>query len=121
MALTQVLILDEAAGTSFGTARPFPIKEVSPTTAALANGTETAVAGTAVSVLAANGSRKWCVVQNTGTANVRIGITGVTATTGIQVTPGSLIVLEAPWVHQGAIYAIREGANSSTVFTTEAV
>lgn len=119
MALTQVLILDETAGTSFGNARPFPVLE-GVTTAALANGAETAVGASAVQVLPTNGSRKWCLVQNTGTATVRIGVSGVAATTGIQLTSGSLLVFEAPWVHQGAIFAIREGASSSTVFATEA-
>lgn len=122
MALTQVLILDEVAGTSFGVARPFPVREIAPTASTLANGAaEQLVGNTALSVLTANGSRKWCIVQNTGTANVRIGTANtITATRGIQLTPGSMLVFEAPWVHQGDIYAIREGGTSSTVYTAEA-
>lgn len=91
------------------------------TVSALSNGVETAVAGTAVQVLAANTSRKGAIIQNTGVANVRIGITGVTATTGFRLIPGQSATLKKPFVETSAVFAIREGAISSTVFAQESV
>lgn len=85
----------------------------------LANGAETSVAGSAVQVAAANASRKILFVQNTGVANVRVGVTGVTATTGLRVTPGSMLIFEMPYCPQAAIFSIREGATSSTVLAQE--
>lgn len=85
----------------------------------LANGAETAVAGSAVQVLAANASSKVRFIQNTGVANVRVGVTGVTATTGIRLTPGSMVIFEMPYCPQAALFAIREGATSSTVLAQE--
>lgn len=119
MAIQHVLLVD-TLDTEYNSTKPFPTIG-SVTTAALSNGAETTVAGTAIQVLAQNLSRKWCVVQNTGAANVRVGVSGVAATTGIQVVPGGMLVFEAPFVHQGAVFAIREGGTSSTVFTAEAV
>lgn len=85
----------------------------------LANGAETAVAGSAVQIAASNASRKILIVQNTGVANVRVGITGVTITTGLRLTPGDLFIFEMPFCPQAAIFAIREGAISSTVLAQE--
>lgn len=90
-------------------------------TSSLANGAETAVSSSAVQVLAANASRKFAVIQNTGVANVRIGITGVTATTGLALVPDGSLVLEMPYCATNAIFAIREGAVDSVVFAFEAV
>lgn len=89
------------------------------TVGTLANGAETAVAGSAVQVAASNASRKILIVQNTGVANVRVGITGVTATTGLRLTPGSMFIFEMPYCPQAAIFSIREGATSSTVLAQE--
>lgn len=89
------------------------------TAGTLANGAETAVAGSAVQLVAANASRKVLIVQNTGVANVRVGITGVTATTGFRLTPGSMFIFEMPSCPQAAIFSIREGAISSTVLAQE--
>lgn len=88
-------------------------------TATLSNGAETAVAGSAVSVLAANASRKTAIIQNTGLANVRVGVTGVAATTGVRVAPGDMVIFDMPYCPTAAIFAIREGATSSTVFAME--
>lgn len=85
----------------------------------LANGAETAVAGSAVQIVASNSSRKILIVQNTGVANVRVGVTGVTATTGFRLTPGSMFIFEMPFCPQAAIFSIREGAISSTVLAQE--
>lgn len=88
------------------------------TTGTLANGAQTAVSSSAVEVLAANSNRKRAIVQNVGANAVRIGIAAVTATTGIQLAPGATLQLEVPYIHTGAIFAIRESADS-TVFATE--
>jgi len=88
------------------------------TTGTLANGAETAVSNVAVSVLAANANRKVAIVQNVGNLTARIGVAGVTAATGIQLVAGATLVLEPPYVVTGAIFAIRETADT-TVFATE--
>lgn len=81
----------------------------------LSNGTETTVAGSAVQIIAVNASRKYVIIQNTGNANIRVGITGVTTTTGLRIVPNGSEVLAVG----NAIFAIREGAISSTAFTQE--
>lgn len=88
-------------------------------TGTLANGAETAVAAAAVQVAAANANRKAILVQNVGTANVRVGVSGVTTTTGFRLVPGQIVILEMPFVPTQAIFAIREGATSSTVLAQE--
>lgn len=90
-------------------------------TGTLNNGAETAVAGTAVSIRAANVNRKGLLVQNTGLGIVRIGATGVTATTGYRLNAGDSVVFSMPYTPVNAIYAIREGLISSTVLTQEIV
>lgn len=88
-------------------------------TGTLANGVETAVAAAAVEILAANASRKSALIQNTGAANIRVGVTGVAITTGIRLTPGGMIIFDMPYCPTQAIFAIREGAISSTAFAQE--
>lgn len=90
-------------------------------TGTLNNGAETAVAAVAIQVLAANAARNKLLLQNTGAANVRIGTTGVTATTGFRLAAGSSIIIDNPECPINAIFAIREGAVSSTVFAQEIV
>jgi hypothetical protein len=89
------------------------------TTGTLANGAETAVGAAAVLVLASNASRKTAFIQNTGTKTVRVGIAAVTATTGLQLVAGAVLILNEPHVPTGDIFAIREGASSSTVLAQE--
>lgn len=84
-------------------------------TGTLANGAETAVSSSAVSVLASNANRKAAIIQNVGANNVRVGITGVTATTGVQLKPGGSLTLSMPYVHTGAVFAIRESADSTVL------
>lgn len=86
----------------------------------LSNGAETAVAASAVQVIASNASRTKLIIQNTGLANVRVGITGVTTTTGFRLTPGSMVIFDSPNCPTNAIFAIREGAVSSTVLAQQA-
>lgn len=81
----------------------------------LANGAETAVSSSAVSVLAANANRKKLIVQNTGVNTVRIGTTGVTATTGFRLTAGATMVFDMPHCPTNAVFAIRESADSTVM------
>lgn len=89
---------------------------------ALSNGTETAVSSSAVQVIAANLNRRKLILQNTGLNNVRIGASGVTATTGMRLGPGLGVIFEAASdmsdCPTNAIFAIRETADS-TVFAQE--
>jgi hypothetical protein len=78
----------------------------------LNNGTETAVSTLAVQVIAANANRKKLIIQNTGSANVRIGTTGLTATTGVRLTAGVVITFTTPYCPINAIFAIRETLDS---------
>lgn len=88
-------------------------------TGTLSNGAQTAVAAAAVQVAAANANRKAILIQNVGLANVRVGVSGVTTTTGFRLVPGQIVILEMPYVPTQAIFAIREGAISSTVLAQE--
>jgi len=90
------------------------------TTSALQNGTETPVSAAAVIVLAANAARKTAIVQNTGAANIRVGVAGVTASTGLRLVPGASAIYDSPNVYQGDLYAIREGGSDSIAFAQEA-
>lgn len=90
-------------------------------TGTLNNGIETAVAGTAVSILAANTTRNKLILQNTGVANIRIGTTGITATTGFRLAPGATMIMDNPECPTNEIFAIREGTVSSTVLAQEVV
>lgn len=90
-------------------------------TGTLSNGAQTAVAAAAVQVLAANTNRKAALIQNVGLANVRVGVSGVATTTGFRLVPGQIVILEMPFVPTQAVFAIREGAISSTVLAMEIV
>lgn len=88
-------------------------------TGTITNGAETAVAAVAVQILAANANRKKYFIQNTGTSNIRVGVSGVTATTGVRLVPSGTILMEMPNCPTQAIFAIREGATSSIAFAQE--
>lgn len=90
-------------------------------TGTLNNGAETAVAAVAIQVLAANANRNKMIIQNTGAASVRVGATGVTATTGMRLAAGTTLVMDNPECPTNAIFAIREGAVSSIVLAQEVV
>lgn len=85
----------------------------------MANGAETPVAGVAVQILAANASRQKYFIQNTGPANIRVGVSGVTATTGVRLVPNGNLLFEMPHCPTQAIFAVREGAISSVAFAQE--
>lgn len=90
-------------------------------TATLGNGAETAVSAVAVPILAANANRKAAIVQNTGTANIRVGVAGVTVTTGLRLLPDGVAIYEEDFVPTQTLFAIREGGSDSVAFTQEIV
>jgi hypothetical protein len=92
---------------------------VSQQSGTITNGAETAISTVAVQVLAANANRKKYFVQNTGVANIRVGTTGVTATTGARVVPNGSLLFEMPNCPTQAIFAIREGSVDSIAFAEE--
>lgn len=92
---------------------------VSDNSGTLANGAETAVSSSAVQIIASNANRKKLIVQNTGTANIRVGITGVTATTGARIVPNGTLLYEMPNCPTQAIFAIRESGTDSIAFAEE--
>ncbi len=87
----------------------------------LANGAETTVNSTAggVQLIAANAARKGLVIQNTGSNNIRVGVSGVTNTTGLRLTAGASVVWSGEGTPTNAIFAIREGASNSTGLAQE--
>lgn len=85
----------------------------------LTNGAETAITGVAAQIVAANSSRKAIFVQNRGLGNVRVGVTGVLSTTGIELLPGGTLILEMPFCPTAALFGIREGVTNSTVGVAE--
>ena len=90
-----------------------------PNTGTLANGTQTAVGAAAVQIAAANANRKAILIQNLGVSAIRVGIAGVTATTGVRLAQYDVLIFEPPYVVTGAIFAIREGAPDSTALAQE--
>lgn len=84
---------------------PVPVTSVPAT---LELGHETAVLGVAVEVLAANPDRQWCLIQNTGTNNIRVGPAGVGLTTGLRLLPNGTMTINQLNPYQGALYAIAE-------------
>jgi hypothetical protein len=110
-------ILTDSSEVEVGTvANPLATKDA--TTGTLANGAQTAVGAAAVEILAANANRKAAIVQNVGNQPMRVGIAGVTAVTGIQLVAGATLIFDAPYIVIGAIFAIRETADT-TAFATE--
>lgn len=117
-----------ANGDKVSASNPLPVTGT--TTAANTTGTVTqsddvTVDGTAggVTLLAANTARKSAMVQNVGSANIRVTYDGSapTATHGIQLTPGATLRLSQPNVSQSAVKAIREGSTSSSASRSETV
>lgn len=89
-------------------------------TGTLTNGTQVSTSGAGtVSILASNANRRSATVQNVGLATVRIGVSGVTTTTGYQLVAGSTLILEMPYVPTQELFMIREGAVNGTVLVME--
>lgn len=85
------------------------------------NGVQVSTAGAAaVSILAANANRKSALITNISVATVRIGVSGVTTTTGIgRLLPGEIMVLTMPYCPDEELFMIREGAVNGTVLVSE--
>ncbi len=92
-----------------------------PIDGSLANGAQTTVDNTAggVQIVAANANRKTLIIQNTGSNNIRVGISGVTNTTGVRLTAGASLIFAGHGIPTNAIFAIREGASNSTALVQE--
>lgn len=90
-----------------------------PTATHTADNTVTSASET---LLAANTSRKGCILQNThATESVRVRLDGGTATTtsGMQLKAGATLALTTPTCPTNAITAIREGSSDVTVHVVE--
>jgi len=85
----------------------------------LHNGEEKAVGAKAVKLLDEDPARRTAIVQNTGGANIRVGVRGVTATTGLRLVPNAVEIFTVPDVYKGEIWAIREGAVDSVAFSQQ--
>jgi hypothetical protein len=92
-----------------------------PETLAFDNGGDVVVGAIAVPVLAANPVRKAAVIQNIGLANIRIGVAGVTSSSGLRLMPGEAFEVNMPFAVPDAIWAIREGGADSAVAVVEAI
>lgn len=92
-----------------------------PETLAVDNGGDVFVGAAAVPVLPANPVRKAAVVQNIGLANIRIGVAGVTSSSGLRLMPGEAFEVNMPFCIPDALFAIREGATDSMVAVIEAI
>jgi hypothetical protein len=90
-----------------------------PQVGTLNNGAQTAVSSTAVSILAANAARRKLLLQNVGTAPARIGTTGVTATTGIALPAGGVMIFDMPNCPTNVIFAIRDGLVDTIMLAQE--
>lgn len=89
------------------------------TTSTLGTGVETVVSLVAISVAAANPARKKLIIQNTGTAPVRIGDALVSPVSGVQLVPNGSMILDMPDCPTNEIFAIREGLVDSVVMSQE--
>lgn len=81
----------------------------------LNNGVETSVGTSATQIVAATAGRRKLIVQNNGAAAVRVGTTGVTATTGLRLAAGGSVVFDAPHCPTNAIYAISESGSNAVL------
>lgn len=86
----------------------------------LHNGEEKEVGKHAVKLLDENSHRRTALVQNTGHHNIRVGVRGVTARTGLRLVPNAVEIFTIPDVYKGEIWAIREGDHDSVAFAQEA-
>ena len=88
----------------------------------LANATQTTVEGSAVSIKAANDARRAIIIQNVGSAPMRVGLSNVTATTGIKLAAGETLTISSDaqmLCPTAAVYAIRDGSTSTTACVAE--
>lgn len=101
--------------------RATPVPVIAEATGTLANGVETTVDDTlgGVEIVAADTTRKAVMIQNVGSSNIRVGVSGVTATTGIRLAPGEVLTLKRPYVPTAALFAIKEGLLNSTALTQQ--
>ncbi len=78
---------------------------------------DVAVAASAVELLPADAQRDRAVIQNTGAANMRVGVGFVpTATKGLQLGAGHTMALDVEDGCRNLIKGIRESSTSTTAF-----
>lgn len=80
-----------------------------------ANGTQTAVSSSAVSVAASDSTRNVLWIQNITGGSVRIGMSSVTATTGAILRAGETAVIDQGADARSQWFAIRDGATDATI------
>lgn len=106
-----------------GESTPMPVSTVGSPAGTAADSDDIAVDNTAggVTILAANANRKSAMIQNVGSANMRVTTddSAPTATHGKQVGPGDSLVLSQPNCPTAAVKAIREGASDTTASVSE--
>lgn len=115
----RVVLMDDDGNLVGTSGLPLVVAVAALPVGTLANGAETAVSDTAVSILAANPSRKTAIVQNTGLGVIRVGVAGVTATTGLRLDPGDIATYETLTIVTQQLWAIRDGAFDSIAYAQE--
>lgn len=99
---------------------PLAVKDT--TVGIFQNGVETLVGVVAVEIQPANPNRKRLIIQNESAGAIRVGIVGVTATTGAKITSGGSMVIEHPYIETASIYAIADGGGPDrNVLTQETI
>lgn len=99
---------------------PLTIPSV-PVSGTLNNGVQLNVLLVATLLAASNSNRKKLIIQNVGIASIRIGTSGVTATTGMRLTPDSTVVFATPNIPTNDIWAVSEIPVGSAVLVQEVV
>ena len=107
---------DGAAADTSATA-PLPVEQMGMGT--LANGAQTTVSSSAVQVIASNSNRVALMIQNVGAYPCRVGVSGVTATTGLRLDAGMALAIDGSACPTGAIFCIRDGSNDTTVLAQQ--
>lgn len=87
--------------------------------AKLFNRAAVTVSNVAIEVLAANPTRKWACISQTSANPVRIGASGVAATTGVRLAQNGTLILEGKDCPTDAVFAIREGGVDGTCSAVE--
>lgn len=103
----------QVGNTDVADANPVPTYGVN---GVFGNGAITAI-GAAAQILAANTNRIFCIIQNRGSADVFIGTTGVTTSTGVLLGPNGTLIMDNT---RNAIFAIAS-TGTQNVFAAENV
>lgn len=83
---------------------------------------QTTVSSAAIQIAAVNQTRRKIIIQNVSANAMRVGPTGVTATTGTRLAANETLIISADGTMGcpiGAIFAIRDAASDATACVTE--